>query len=175
MHTSPIVQRLPSLHDAELMVCLQPTAMSQKSLVQGLPSLQLGAGPPTQRPASQPSPVVQALPSSQGPVPFVYSQRPVAELQVSLVQGLPSLQFLGVPAQTPPAQRSGLVQLFPSLQVAVLLVYAQPVVLLQESMVHGLLSLQLTEDPPVHLPFEQKSLVVHAFLSSHVVVLGAGL
>jgi NAD(P)-dependent dehydrogenase (short-subunit alcohol dehydrogenase family) len=43
-----------------------PVAGMQESVVQTLPSLQLGAGPPTQEPAAQVSAVVHAFPSLQG-------------------------------------------------------------------------------------------------------------
>src|SRR5262245_56268037 len=45
-----VVQALPSLHAAVLLVCTQPVAGSQLSSVQGLPSSQPSAGPPTQVP-----------------------------------------------------------------------------------------------------------------------------
>src|SRR5205807_8342832 len=77
-----------------------------------------GGGPPTQAPRAQVSAVVQALPSVQGAVFGVFTQ-PVAGLQVSSVQTLPSLQLrAGPPTQTPPAQVSAVVQALPSLHAA---------------------------------------------------------
>jgi len=68
---SPVVQALPSLQDAVLLVCVHPVTGLHESSVQGLPSSQLGPAPPTQVPPEQASPVVHALPSSQGAVLFV--------------------------------------------------------------------------------------------------------
>jgi hypothetical protein len=66
-HASFVVQALPSLHGALLFTWVHPVAGLQPSSVQPFPSLQFGAGPPTQWPApSQWSPVVQALPSLHG-------------------------------------------------------------------------------------------------------------
>ena len=63
------------------------------------------------------SPTVQALPSSHVFVLFVNTHRPVAGLQASLVQTLPSLQTRGfAPTQIAFWQVSGLVQALPSLQ-----------------------------------------------------------
>src|SRR5207249_2591999 len=67
-HWSFVVQALPSSHEPATFVCTQPLAGSQESPVQTLPSLQLGAGPPTHVPPEQVSLVVQALPSSQDAV-----------------------------------------------------------------------------------------------------------
>ena len=67
--TSPVVHAFPSLHDAALFVWTQPVAGAQESSVQGLPSSQLGAGPPTQAPPEHASLVVQAFPSLQA-APF---------------------------------------------------------------------------------------------------------
>ena len=82
------------------------------------PVSQVSGGPPTQAPFEQASLVVQALPSSQGAVLFVWTQ-PVAGLHDSLVHGLPSLQLGGGPAMHwPAAQVSFVVQAFPSSQIA---------------------------------------------------------
>jgi hypothetical protein len=63
--TSPTVHALLSLHAAVLAVWVQPSLTSQASLVQTLPSSQLGAMDPAHLPvASHTSAVVQALPSS---------------------------------------------------------------------------------------------------------------
>jgi len=97
-----------------LLVCTQPMAGLQESLVQGLPSSQLGAAPPTHTPPLQVSLVVQALPSSHG---FVLGTclQPVAESQESVVQGLLSLQLRGgPPTQLPLLHASLVVQALPS-------------------------------------------------------------
>ena len=70
---------------------LQPPAVSQLSAVHALPSSQSGGGPPLHDPPLQVSLVVQALPSVHGALLLAYAQ-PVAGLQASSVQGLPSVQ-----------------------------------------------------------------------------------
>src|SRR6266849_184134 len=100
---SLVVQAFPSLQGPVLLVCTQPVAGTQLSSVQTLPSSQLGAGPPTQVPPLQVSLVVQAFPSLQGLVLLVCTQ-PVAGLQLSSVQTLPSSQLgAGPPTHAPPA------------------------------------------------------------------------
>src|SRR5215813_6775299 len=93
-HAPLRVQRLPSSQGVRSasVVCVQPVAGSQPSVVQVLLSLQLRAGPPTQLPApSQVSAVVQALPSVQAMVVKpVTGQFPAPSQVVLLVQGLPS-------------------------------------------------------------------------------------
>src|SRR5207249_2424340 len=96
LQVSLVVQALPSLQGAVLLVWTQPVARSQPSSVQPLPSLQFGAGPPMQRPPLQASLVVQALPSLHGAVLLVCAQ-PVDGLQVSSVQRLPSSQLGAAP------------------------------------------------------------------------------
>jgi glyoxylate utilization-related uncharacterized protein len=168
---SPAVQALPSLHDAVLLVCVQPVAGLQPSLVQTLPSSQLGADPPAQAPPEQVSLVVQALPSLQGAVLLVWAH-PVAGMQVSSVHPLLSLQLGATPpAQAPPAQVSPVVQAFPSLHDAALLAWVQPVAGLQASLVQTLPSLQFGAGPPTQVPPAQVSLVVQALPSLHDAVL----
>ena len=58
-------------------------------------------------------------------------------------QDWPAGQVIAVPAQTPPAQTSPVVQRLLSVHVAVLLVNTHPDAGLQESFVQGLLSLQV--------------------------------
>src|SRR5438876_4142937 len=94
LQVSPVVQAFPSLQGLELLVCVQPVAELQPSVVQTLPSSQLGGAPPTHVPPLQVSPVVQAFPSLQGLVLLACVQ-PVAELQPSVVQTLPSSQLGG--------------------------------------------------------------------------------
>ena len=161
-HTSLPVQASPSLHATLLFVCVQPVPGSQASVVQRLPSSQLGAAPPTHTPPEQVSFVVQALLSLHEMVLFVCVQ-PLAGLQLSPVQKLPSSQLGGgPPTQAPPAHVSLVVQASPSLHAALLFVNTQPVAGAQVSFVHTLLSLQTSAGPPAHVPPEHVSLVVQA-------------
>src|SRR5881296_3144277 len=96
LHLSLVVQASPSLHGAVLFVWKQPVAGLQVSSVQTLPSSQLSARPPTHTPPPHRSLRVQAFPSSHEAVLFVWTH-PVVGLQLSSVQGLPSLQFRSVP------------------------------------------------------------------------------
>jgi hypothetical protein len=97
---------------------------------------------------------------------------PVAGLQESSVQALPSLQTsAGPPTQAPPLHASGVVHAFPSLQDAVLFTWTQPVPGLQESSVQPLLSLQLGAGPPTQAPPAHVSPVVHALPSLQGAVL----
>jgi hypothetical protein len=140
LQVSPTVQKAPSSHGAVLAVCVQPLAGAQPSVVHGLPSLQLGAEPPTQLPPLQVSPVVQAFPSSQGAVLGVCTH-PLAGLQLSFVHTLPSLQLgAGPPPQLPPLQVSLVVQAFPSLQGALFGTWVQPVAGAHPSVVQPLAS-----------------------------------
>ena len=93
--------------------------------------------------------------------------QPEAALQVSSVQGLPSLQSGGVPpAHAPAEQTSFVVQALPSLQDAVLFAKTHPTIVSQASSVQGLLSLQVAGPPLVHAPAWQVSPTVHALPSS---------
>jgi hypothetical protein len=149
----------------------QPVAGTHESFVHTLPSLQLGAGPPTQTPPAHVSFVVQALPSLHALVLLVCAQ-PVAGTHESFVQTLLSLQFgAGPPTQTPPAQVSAVVHALPSLHEMVLLAFTQPVAGTHESFVQTLLSLQFGAGPPTQTPPEQVSPVVHALPSLHELVL----
>src|SRR6266849_2885098 len=171
LHASLVVQAFPSLHGLVLLVCTQPVSGLQASVVQTLPSSQLGAGPPTQVPPLQVSLVVQAFPSLQGLVLLVCTQ-PVAGLQLSSVQTLPSSQLgAGPPTHAPPAQVSLVVQAFPSLQGLVLLTCVHPLAGLQPSVVQTFPSSQLGAGPPTHAPAAQVSLVVQAFPSLQGAVL----
>jgi len=89
-HISPVVQASESSQDAVLLVLIHPLATSQLSVVQTLPSSQMGAAPPTQTPPAQVSFVVQALESLQASVLLAFTQ-PVAVLQLSVVHTLLSL------------------------------------------------------------------------------------
>ena len=117
-HTSPLVQALPSSHPALVAVNVQPLAMSQASVVQGLLSLHATAVLDPHTPSAQISPTVQAFPSSQALVLLVLKQ-PATALQLSMVQGLLSLQLLTSPGKhAPPWQVSPTVHPFASSQVA---------------------------------------------------------
>src|SRR5437667_443496 len=86
------VQAAPSSQGVVLLVCVPAVAWVQPSVVHTLPALQFAAAPPTQLPPEHVSPVVQALPSSQGFVLLVWVQ-PVAGVQPSVVHTLPSSQL----------------------------------------------------------------------------------
>jgi hypothetical protein len=168
---SLVVQAFPSSQDAVLFVCTHPDAGSHESSVQGFASSQSSAAPPTQVPPPQVSFVVQALPSSHAAVLLKCTQ-PVAGLQVSSVQPLPSSQLgAGPPWQLPPPQVSPVVQALPSSQAAVLSVWTQPVAGLHESSVQPFPSLQFNAAPPWQLPPPQVSFVVQALPSSQAAVL----
>jgi len=111
VHTSA-VQGLPSaqlaltVQDWHPAICVfvHPLTGLQASVVQALPSLQLRAVPDVQLPLWQVSAPLQTLPSAHD-VPFVTAVvvHPVAGVQPSVVQGLPSLHVSGVPAVQAPA------------------------------------------------------------------------
>lgn len=88
---SPVVHASPSLQGAVLFVWTQPLPTLQLSSVHGLASSQLGPGPDWQVPLTQTSPTVHAFPSLHEAELLVWTQ-PVAGLQVSSVQPLPSSQ-----------------------------------------------------------------------------------
>jgi hypothetical protein len=98
---------------------------------------------------------------------------PVAGLQLSVVQTLPSLQASAGPeTQAPLLQASLTVQASPSEHVAKLLTTWQPSAGMQLSSVHGLPSLQSKAPAPEwHVPPEQTSPVVQASPSLHAPVL----
>jgi hypothetical protein len=82
----------------------QPATGLQVSVVHTLPSLHVRGVPAVQVPPWQISAPLQALPSPH-PVPFGTGTvpQPKTGLQLSVVQGLPSLHVRGVPAvQVPP-------------------------------------------------------------------------
>jgi hypothetical protein len=148
-----------------------PFAGSQLSSVQGLPSLQVGAAPPTHLPPAHRSDVVQALPSSQALV-LLATMQPVEVSHESSVQGFLSSQVMVVPVHLPATQWSLLVQALLSLQAfALSLVNTQPLAGAHESSVQGFLSSQANAAPPTHALFAQVSLVVQALLSLHGAVL----
>ena len=126
-------------------VAVQPLAATQLSVVQALPSLQTSAVPAAQVPFWQVSVPLQTLASAHD-VPFVTGVvvQPVAGLQPSVVQALPSSQSSAVPAvQTPAWQVSAPLQTLPSAHAVPFETTALlqlPAV--QTSVVHGFESLQ---------------------------------
>jgi hypothetical protein len=167
------LQTVLSAHDAPFMTAVfwQPVAATHESVVQTLLSLQFGADPLVQLPATQVSAPLQALPSEHD-VPSITFEcaQPEAGSHVSFVQGLLSLQFGAVPlAQVPPWQVSTPLQALPSEHDVPLVtaVFLQPVVWSQESAVHGLLSLQFGAVPDAHDPAWQVSAPLHALPSEH--------
>lgn len=166
-HLSAVVHALPSSQLAVFAVVTHPVAVLHESSVQGLPSLQTRAGPPTHTLAAHLSAVVQALPSSQLAV-FAAFTHPVAGTQLSSVHGLLSLQFGAAPPTHVPAplHLSFVVQALLSLQLAVFGVWMQPPDVLHVSVVHTSLSSQLPV-VPAHVPLVHVSPWVQALLSLH--------
>jgi hypothetical protein len=168
---SLVVHALPSLQAAVLSLWTHPVAGLQESSVHTSPSLQLGAGPPTQLPPEHLSAVVHALPSSQDSVLFECVQ-PLAGLQASVVQTLLSSQLGGgPPVQLPAEQWSPVVQELWSSQGLLLFTCLQPVAASQLSVVQRLLSSQLM-GVPAQLPLTHLSPLVQALLSSQGVLSG---
>jgi hypothetical protein len=126
LQASSSVHTLPSVQVLVLSAAkLQPLAGRQLSSVQSLLSLQLSVPLPTQAPLTlQVSVGVHKLPSLQAaptsPAEPRLLQVPVTVSQESSVQGLPSLQLLGVPTHVPELQPSLCVQALPSVHVLLL-------------------------------------------------------
>src|SRR5689334_17238063 len=115
LHLSTVVQALPSLQGAVLLVCAQAPAPLQTSSVQTLPSLlQAVAAAAKQFFAPSLPALLHSAPPAQGSPPWL---------------------------QVPPAQTSAPLQNRPSSQGAALLVWAQAPAPLQASSVQTLLSL----------------------------------
>jgi hypothetical protein len=166
------VQALPSSQGAVVGMFVQPSPGTQPSMVHWLPSSQLGPPEPAQVPDAQVSFVVQALPSSQDCVLFVWTQ-PVEGLHASFVQTLPSLQLAAPPGtQTPPLHVSCTVHALPSEQDDVFAACVHPVAGLHASVVQTFASLQFGAGPPTQLPLEHVSAVVQALPSEHGAELG---
>jgi hypothetical protein len=164
-HTSPTEQPFPSSHGPPLLLNVQPVAGLQASVVQTFPSLQVMGWPALQLPPAQTSFAVHALPSLQGRVLFKKEQ-PLAGTQVSVVQGLLSLQTTAAPGRHAPArQASPVVQAFPSLQGFLLGVWRHPSLGSQASFVQALLSLQFSGAPALQLPPWHASPEVQELLS----------
>ena len=116
-HTSPTVHTLPSSQLAVLLVCTQPLAGSQLSVVHGLLSSQVtltSSAVPTHALPLQRSAVVQALLSLHGSLLAVCTQ-PLTASHESVVQPLLSLQLTALPTvHTPLTHESPLVHTVPS-------------------------------------------------------------
>src|SRR5262245_12207165 len=138
-------------------------------MVQGLLSLQLSGVPAVQMPAWQVSVPLHTLPSLHD-VPFATGvfRQPATGSQVSVVQGLLSLQLSGVPAvQVPAWHGSSPLHAFSSLQEVpfATTVCWQPATGSQVSVVHGLLSSQLSGVPAVQVPAWHVSSPLHTLPS----------
>jgi hypothetical protein len=149
---------VPSAHDVPFVtaVCWQPRTGSQVSVVHGLPSSQLSGAPLTHSPPWHVSPPLQTV-ASPHDVPFVTARftQPEIALQVSVVQGLLSLQLSAVPAvHTPPWHVSLPLHTLESLHAVPFVtgVCRQPRTGSQVSTVHTVPSSQLGGIPGVHTP-----------------------
>jgi len=108
------------------------------------------------------------------PLVTAVAVHPVAGLQPSVVQGLPSLQTSGVPAlHVPLRQVSSPLHTVPSAHDEPFAtgVFTQPVAGAQLSAVQTLLSLQLSAVPAVQVPVWQVSAPLQALPSGHAVPL----
>jgi hypothetical protein len=158
-------------------VVVQPVDGSHASVVHGLLSLQLIAGPGEQVPASHSSSCVHALPSLQA-VPSGAGacwQPPVVE-QVSVVHGSLSAQSSPMPAvHVPVSHASAPLQALPSRHGVPSVAGAcwQPRAALQLSKVHGFASSQLVGVPALQLPAWQISPPLQRLPSGHGVPFGA--
>jgi hypothetical protein len=113
LHTFPSEQLL-----VLSFVKTHPVAGTHASSVQGLLSLHTGTVPGWQTPAKHVSTPLHASPSAQEFVLSFVNPHPVAALQLSSVQGLPSWQINGVPDwHTPTRHVSAPLQASPSLQL----------------------------------------------------------
>ena len=166
---SPEVHASPSSHAATLGTEAHPKSASHVSSVHALWSSQNICTPDTHRPAEQVSPIVHALPSSQGCVLGTLPQ-PCNASHVFVVQGLSSSQLTGLPTQLPPVHASSSVHALSSSQGAMPHANSHPA-LVQVSSVHGLPSSH-TIGLPTHSPARQLSPMVHASPSSHAPCLG---
>lgn len=137
---SPAVQELPSVQDSVLLEVTQPLIGSQASVVQGFPSSQVLGAPGAHWPVTHASPTVHTLPSEQASVVTAFTQPKIAS-QLSIVQGLPSLQAGAAPPMHAPSWQVSLaVQALPSEQPEVVGWYTQPLAGSQKSTVQALSS-----------------------------------
>jgi hypothetical protein len=165
------VQALLSSQAALLLVCVQPVAGTQASVVHWLLSSQT-TGVCVQPVCGLHASVSQRLALLHELLMSVWKQ-PVAESQPSCVHALPSLQLplMSVWKQPEAESHPSVVHGLPSLHRALMSVWKQPEAGVQPSVVHALPSLQLIalcEQPaaPWFCGMSQTS-VVHAFRSSH--------
>src|SRR6266446_9945030 len=176
-HVSLPLHTLASLHEVPFgtTVCLQPATGSHVSVVHGLASAQVSAVPAVHTPAWHVSVPLHALPSLHE-VPFetAVCLQPATGSQVSVVQGLLSLQVSAVPAVQAPAWHvSTPLHTLPSLHevpsgTAVCL---QPVAGSHVSVVHAFASSHFSAVPAVHTPAWHVSTPLHTFPSLHEVPL----
>ena len=111
------VQGLPSLQSIAAL-CWQPSSGSQVSVVQLLLSPQSNTPVGLHTPCVHFSPVVHESPSTQARPLFAgVKTQPVAGAQLSLVHTLKSSQLVVAPPQEPDAHKSGPVHALPSVQV----------------------------------------------------------
>ena len=157
-HVSLPLHTLASLHEVPFgtTVCLQPATGSQVSVVQGFASAQLGAVPAAHTPAWHVSVPLHALPSlHEAPFETAVCLQPATGSQVSVVQGLLSLQVSDVPAVQAPAWHvSTPLHTLPSLHEVPFgtAVCLQPAAGSHVSVVHAFASSQLSGVPAVQLP-----------------------
>ncbi len=157
LHASLAVQALLSLQALVLLIYRHlPEVASHESVVQGLPSSQVVNDAGTQAPFWQPSPRLQALPSSQSKPSGLATHLPLLMSQLAVVQGsLPEQTLLAPGAQAPVLHVSLKVQALPSLQGApsATATTAQPPVFRsQASLVQILPSSQTLRLPDAQLP-----------------------
>src|SRR5437870_2438104 len=164
---------LPSLHEVPFAsaACWHPASGSQVSALHGLLSLQSRAVPATHTPAWQVSTPLHASPSLHD-VPFgsAVCRHPATGSQVSVVQGLLSLQLRPPPpVHTPAWHVSAPLHASPSPHDVPFggAVCRQPASGSQASVVQGLLSLQLRAAPAVQIPDRHVSAPLHTLPSLH--------
>jgi hypothetical protein len=155
------------------LACWQPKVGSHVSVVQTFESLQLRAVPAAQTPLWHVSAPLQALPSAHD-VPLLTGRfrQPVTGSQLSVVQGLLSLQLGAVPGvQVPAWHVSAPLQTVVSAQLVpfATLTCWQPVTGSQLSVVQTFESLQLRAVPAVHTPPWQVSAPLQMLVSAHEV------
>jgi len=149
-HASALVQASPSSHVTAFGRCVQPLFGSQASVVQGFWSSQVGGAPPLQAPATQASPSVHALASSQVTPSASGTKAHAPATQLSDVQAFLSSHSESTwhehvhapPPHAPPEQASPDVHAMPSSHVAAFGKWTHPVAASQLSSVQALPSSQ---------------------------------
>ena len=171
-HTSPLVQALPSSHATLLGVWVQPPALGlHASLVHSSLSSQSKGLPGMHAPPLQVSTSEQALPSSHAPVLLTWTHA-LCALQLSVVHGLPSLQFRGWAVTHRPLWHwSPKVQASLSVHGLLFATLLQPSLGSHESVVQPLASSHVVAAPGRQAPTLQASPPVQALLSEHAEVL----